>query len=593
MKVRIPYRISLMVLAAVALLSVFSCSDRSRYADSVMAAADSLMMSDPHAALDTLITIDSAVAAGMTTKQNAFYALLGTEARYKCYLPVAEDTAIFDAVGYYRRHGPEDKMVRVLMIQGAVCLEREDIQKAMNSYKEAEAIAEQLGDLELLGLINTRIGEIYQRDVVYKSEAIGRYRRALHCFVIADLPVREMQTHLSLAALLLVDSARLAIMHIDKGMFLAQRYNDRVGILSALALYNGVNGMENHDAAVVSKTIDILQKHGYEPENEVEKPLYTNILTQCAESYASMHKIDSAKLILSKINTYNPVDSIGIYMAKKAIVEVEGNWEDALRYEYALNRISDSVAIAGYKKQLTALEKINENRLLRDELQRKTINSLIVVAILLTAIILLLVFSFFLKGLLVAQKRKNNQIQSINDELAGHVKKLSAMQMQEEENREQLTQMLKSQLYANSTLRNFYCRANEVMDCILDDYYRYEADYELFAGKTVENVKSYVAEECTQQRAMAVMDAAYPGFLSQLIMENPKLTDEDIKIIALTSCGFSTGALCTILNITENYLNVKKVRISKKLGVEGGLTRYLKSRISDYRMGQNLQRNDL
>lgn len=71
MKVRILYRISLMVLAAVALLSVFSCSERGRYADSVMAEADSLMMSDPHAALDTLMIIDSAVVLHIGSVQQS------------------------------------------------------------------------------------------------------------------------------------------------------------------------------------------------------------------------------------------------------------------------------------------------------------------------------------------------------------------------------------------------------------------------------------------------------------------------------------------------------------------------------------------
>ena len=71
MKVRIPYRISLIVLAAVALLSVFSCSERGRYADSVMAAADSLMMSDPHAALDALMIIDSAVVLHIGSVQQS------------------------------------------------------------------------------------------------------------------------------------------------------------------------------------------------------------------------------------------------------------------------------------------------------------------------------------------------------------------------------------------------------------------------------------------------------------------------------------------------------------------------------------------
>jgi len=47
-------------------------------------------------------------------------------------------------------------------MQGAVLSERGDSEGAMTAYKEAEPIIEKGEDLEQLGLINTRIGELYQ-----------------------------------------------------------------------------------------------------------------------------------------------------------------------------------------------------------------------------------------------------------------------------------------------------------------------------------------------------------------------------------------------------------------------------------------------
>ena len=62
---------------------------------SALAAADSLMMTQPQAALDTLSGIDSTRIRRMDRSERAFYTLLTTEAEYKCWLPVAEDTAIW------------------------------------------------------------------------------------------------------------------------------------------------------------------------------------------------------------------------------------------------------------------------------------------------------------------------------------------------------------------------------------------------------------------------------------------------------------------------------------------------------------------
>ena len=82
---------------------VFSCSDRNAQARLTMAAADSLITAAPQAALDTLMTIDSSDAARLPRADRAFHTLLRTEAEYKCWLPVAENTTISEAVDYYRR----------------------------------------------------------------------------------------------------------------------------------------------------------------------------------------------------------------------------------------------------------------------------------------------------------------------------------------------------------------------------------------------------------------------------------------------------------------------------------------------------------
>ena len=70
----------LTVLAAVLFLPVLiSCNDRGTQLRQALAAADSLMKTDPQAALDTLLTIDSADADGLPRADRALYTLLRTE----------------------------------------------------------------------------------------------------------------------------------------------------------------------------------------------------------------------------------------------------------------------------------------------------------------------------------------------------------------------------------------------------------------------------------------------------------------------------------------------------------------------------------
>ena len=85
------------------LAAALSCSGKQEQVRQTLAAADSLMTAQPQAALDTLMTIDSSDAESLPRADRAFHTLLRTEAEYKCWLPVAEDSAISEAVDYYRR----------------------------------------------------------------------------------------------------------------------------------------------------------------------------------------------------------------------------------------------------------------------------------------------------------------------------------------------------------------------------------------------------------------------------------------------------------------------------------------------------------
>lgn len=154
-----------LLLTAIILLPASSCSDRSRQVSSVLSAADSLMLTDPRAALDTLQTIDNALMKKLNRSDKALYTLLRTEAEYKCWLPVAEDTAVFRVPEYYRKKN-KDYYGRALMMCGAVRQERSEPERALEAYKEAEVVIESSGNLEQSGLLHTRIGSLYQSSFV-------------------------------------------------------------------------------------------------------------------------------------------------------------------------------------------------------------------------------------------------------------------------------------------------------------------------------------------------------------------------------------------------------------------------------------------
>ena len=169
MKNAINSRFFLLVIATILLLASAACSSQNKEIRSILDAADALVMAQPEAALDTLSIIKDIEAKSLNQADRAFYTLLKTEAEYKSYLPVAQDTAIMHAVRFYSSNGPDDLLARALMMQGAVYLERNELSRAMESYKAAEPLLESIGDFEQLGLLHVRIGELYQLSFIDNS----------------------------------------------------------------------------------------------------------------------------------------------------------------------------------------------------------------------------------------------------------------------------------------------------------------------------------------------------------------------------------------------------------------------------------------
>ena len=265
----------LTVLAAVLFLSVLiSCNDRGAQLRQALAAADSLMMTDPLAALDTLLTIDSADADGLPRADRALYTLLRTE-----------------AVDYYRRKGPEDRLARALVMQGVVLSEQGDTEGAMLTYKEAEPLLKRSGDLEQLGLLHTHIASLYQTSIVNDKNAILRYRQALQCFEKAGLPERIMFARIALARVLMIDSMDKAVPHIKKALSMAEQYGNRLCALSALELLC-YTYEPRHDARKIINLIrESFSLYGDKPQSTAEENIYNNLLYNAATNYIYLGKL--------------------------------------------------------------------------------------------------------------------------------------------------------------------------------------------------------------------------------------------------------------------------------------------------------------
>lgn len=571
----------------VLLCSLCSCSGRhvSRYPE--LAAADSLMMTDPQGALDILSCIDSAEIGRMDREDRAFHTLLMTEAEYKNYLPVAEDTAVSEAVSYYRRRGPEELLARALVMQGAVLSERGDAEGAMLAYKEAEPLVERMGDIEQLGLLHTRIAELYQISLVNSESAIDRYRKALDCFEKAELPERIVFANIALARMLMIDSMDKAIPHLEMALHMSEQYGMRIPGLNAMDLLYYMYEPEHNAREIINLTRKVFSLYGNVPQNTVEETIYNAMRNKAARAYINLGKSDSAMILIESIQPNDKIDSIHLYTLYKDIAALENDSEKMQRYQENAHRIELSILEEGYESQLRDSELRYDHSRLEAELYRRDRSILLLTVIFLLSGAAVAAVIFLLRTMLRRQRAEARRFKALADirgkELDRQTAESNSLReekIHEEEARKSMEQMFRRYAAANSGLMRFYNLTYSTMRKIIDIYDIHQSNPAHLLDRSVDVARDFIRGINTYGDASTLIDTVYPGFLSGLFSEYPGLSKDERYLIILTCLGYPASTLCTILDISETNLSTRKTRLARKMGLDGSLAKYLSSRLA-------------
>ena len=559
----------------------------SRYPE--LAAADSLMMTDPQGALDILSGIDSAEVGRMDREDRAFHTLLMTEAEYKNYLPVAEDTAVSEAVSYYRRRGPEELLARALVMQGAVLSERGDAEGAMLAYKEAEPLVERTGDMEQLGLLHTRIASLYRSSFVNESEAILRYRKALECFEKAEQPKRIMSAHLSLSRILMIDSVDKAIPHLEKALSMAVQYDNRLCGLSAFDLLCYVYEPDDDARKILDLIKRAFSQYGEIPQNIAEESLYNDFQYLTTKCYVGLKIADSARFYCESIKAYSQTDSLLIYSLFKDIAELENNNDDILINQSHAHRIELALLEEGYESQLRDSELRYDHSRLEAELYRRDRSILLLTVIFLLSGAAVAAVIFPLRTMLRRQRAEARRFKALADirgkELDRQTAESNSLReekIHEEEARKSMEQMFRRYAAANSGLMRFYNLTYSTMRKIIDIYDIHQSNPAHLLDRSVDVARDFIRGINTYGDASTLIDTVYPGFLSGLFSEYPGLSKDERYLIILTCLGYPASTLCTILDISETNLSTRKTRLARKMGLDGSLAKYLSSRLATW-----------
>ena len=205
--------------------------------DARLLRADSLLQNiqDSQAALEQLNGLEPSSLTSEGDK--AYYDLLLTQARYKCYILATSDSAINSALEYYKQHSDEqDKLIRSYIYKGAVMEELGVPDTAMMMYKQAEAVIPS-DDYAKLGYVRMRMGSLYHDHHAYDGRDIEKLEQALECFRKANDKHYQIVCLKDLGAMYRGSNADKAEKTLNEAIELAQQEKDTINLINSLCCF--------------------------------------------------------------------------------------------------------------------------------------------------------------------------------------------------------------------------------------------------------------------------------------------------------------------------------------------------------------------
>ena len=543
-------KVAAAALFAAYMITAASCSGDRAEAVRMLAEAEVLAETDPNTALTIIEKIDS-LHIHFGGENHARLALVGTKARYRCFQAVKDDTLIHDAVRYFQKHGNDKELGEALMYQGAVLYEQGRTKDALESYKNAERALEKTGSNMLLGLINTRIGEIYRLSLVNDPEETERLRKALHYFDMTDDIGRITQAHLSLArALISTESYNEAERHIREGIALAQMEDNRNAVLIGYELISYIYEKQGRQREVIETAHTAVKEFGWTVEGPTAPRMMGNILSACASAYAKLGRPDSAAAVAARID-WETAGEYSRLLTYSHIYEAQGNLASALEYHGKAWDMADSLKEAGYRNSLVQAEKFydySRTELENERLSHKLLTTWIIV---IASVIILALLATVLTLSVKRIKARTAQLEKENDGLHKKVDDNTPKKT----HLETLGQML------------------TMTDSLIDIYYRYGSTPGL-DEKVKDVLREFLGDpdkkkadgNGSQEKVLELCEAICPGLIARIREQHPGLKPRELLTIACTACGFSTGTTARLRGISENSLYVERSRISSVLG---------------------------
>ena len=534
------------------------CSGRDSRYDSRLVAADSVLChNDPDSALRLLSPIDARQLS--TAGDRAYYALLLTQAQYRCYADITSDSTINVALDYYKRHdGESEKLTRSYLYKGAVTEVLDHPEEAMTYYKQVVDVAAP-DDHFNLGYAKMRIGSLYRdylvtdsADITFLKQALYHFRQVPDSFYIAQCLSTIGSSYVSVNN----DSARRYLEQADK-LIKAQNLKS---IEPLNQRYLAELKMFSHDVKDIEEAKNIAVSLANKDTDERD-----HLLLAAAFTLAKLDKADSASHYLIQVEKDKLTDGSRV-LYNDCLAELARCHGDFKQYQYYFvkaDSIADKLFDNDLQRQLRDVEAKYDNEVLKNKSLRYRHNWIVS---LLAALLLAGASVWVIMAMRRRLKERQRQV------------------LESEETIERLhneTALLTSQLNAHQAM------SDDLKQAIRHQIDNFTQLVEKHAYKHVNSPKKF-SEAFKQAYCKCEPDSAfwaslrtyansqYNNIIDQTIANCPELSETDINYLILYCCDLPTSVIMAFMGYREAHSSYnKKRRVAEALGFPNSLDAYV------------------
>ena len=562
---RIIISLPLMTLLVLAMM-VGGCEKQQPY-DSRLVAVDSIMRQDPDSALALLEGMNSADLA--TAGDQAYYALLLTQARYRCYVMATSDSTINVALDYYRHHDNErEKLTRACIYKGAVMEELGDPKGALNNYQEAKSVVAP-DDLFNQGYIRLRMGNIYRDNVAADTIDITLIKQALYYFKQIPDSFYILTCQNSIGSSYVGINQDSALLYLEQAQMLAKQLHQDgmeetcLRYLADLKMFS-----DNAEDVEMAKRI-ALARVNKDKKSEDE---LTHFLLIAAYTLARQDKPDSATFYLNQVRDNKLSDGLRV-LDYNCLAEIARSRGDIKGYQYYYKhcvQLSDSIFNNDMQRQLRDVEMKYDSEALKYKALKYRTNWQISLlgALLLLSVLAIALMMVSRKS--AQRKRLLQESQDTIERLHGDTARLAAQLAKNEEMSEDLKQTIRHQIDTFTQLVEMHYQRvgqnpRKFVEHFKKSYSVSQPDLSFWTG-----IRAYADSTCG-------------GIITHTLAACPSLNETDVRFLSLCCCDLPTTVImaCMGYNDSHSFYN-KKRRIAEAIGLKGKLDSYIQAFRSDY-----------